>query len=42
MKKLRPNKNDGRSRPGINLQMETEEVGRSGKEVGWIRRTALV
>jgi hypothetical protein len=42
MKKRRLNKDDGRSRPGINLQMETEEVGSSGKEVGWIRRAALV
>jgi hypothetical protein len=42
MKKRWPNKDDGRSRPGINLQIEIEEVGSSGNEVRWIRRAALV
>jgi hypothetical protein len=42
MKDRRLNKDDGRSRPGINLQVKPEKDGRSGRDVGWIRKAALV
>jgi hypothetical protein len=42
MKDRRSNRVDGRIRPGINLQVEPEKDGRSERDVGWIRKAALV
>jgi hypothetical protein len=42
LKDRRSNKDDGRSRPGINSQEEPEKCGSSGRDVGWVRKTALV
>jgi hypothetical protein len=36
VKDRRSNKDDGSSRPKINLQVEPEKNGRSGGDVGWI------
>jgi hypothetical protein len=36
------NKDDGRIRPEINLQVEPEKDGRLGRDVGWIWKAALV
>jgi hypothetical protein len=41
-KDRRSNKDDGRSRLGINLQVEPENDGHSVRDVGWIRKAALV
>jgi hypothetical protein len=42
MKDRRSNKDDGRIKPEINLQVEPEKDGRSGRDFGWIRKAALV
>jgi hypothetical protein len=42
MKDRRSNKDDGRIRPEINLQLQPEKDGCSGRDVGWIRKAALV
>jgi hypothetical protein len=36
------NKDDGRSRPGINLQVDPKKDGCSGRDVGWIRKAGLM
>jgi hypothetical protein len=42
IKDRRSNKDDSRSTPGINSQVEPEKDGCSGGDVGWIRKAALV
>jgi hypothetical protein len=34
-------KDDEKSRPGINIQVEPKKDGHSGRDVGWIRKAAL-